>query len=410
VSATEAPGCVLDLSSAKPAATAQVTYHNRVSRILQANCVECHRAGGVAPFALETPQQVEANAGMIRKMVNRQLMPPWFAAPAAKGEHSMWANDRSLAEQDRTDLLAWLENGRPLGDAGDAPLARSWPAEWEIGTPDAVFQIPQPIEVRATGTMPYQIATVSTSLAEDKWIQAIEIKPTAREVVHHVLVFVKQRGAAAIGRRIGNEDEGGGFFAAYVPGNDHVIYSAEFAKALPAGATLVFQIHYSPNGKATSDQLRLGVRFAPQAPEHVVQVAGIGNHRIDIPPGADYHPESATIPIPRDVVVLCFMPHMHLRGKAFRYDLIQADGAERTLLEVPRYDFNWQLAYRYADPITVRAGSQIRATGWFDNSAANPANPDPSKAVHWGPQTFDEMMLGYVEYYVPGVPAKIAQK
>lgn len=409
VAATEAPGCVLDLAKAQTAA-ASVTYHNRVSRILQSNCVECHRSGGVAPFALETIEQVNAKAGMIRKMVERQLMPPWFAAPPAKGEHSPWGNDRSLSERDRSDLLAWLAAGRPAGDAKDAPLARTWPGEWQIGTPDAVFQIPKPIEVKATGTMPYQNVIVQTGLTADRWVSAVEVQPTAREVVHHVLVFVKGGGGLLGGRRIAGNDEGGGFFAAYVPGNDHVIYPDGFAKPLPANATLIFQIHYTPSGKATPEQVKMGVRFAKEAPQHVVQVAGISNHRLNIPPGADNHPEAASLTVPREVTLLGFMPHMHLRGKAFRYELVLPGQSPRTLLDVPRYDFNWQLAYRYAEPLTVPAGSELRVTGWFDNSANNPANPDPSQAVHWGPQTTDEMMLGYVEYYVPGLPPKVAQK
>lgn len=409
VQATEAPGCVLDL--AKVAATdTGVTYHAHVSRILQANCVECHRSGGVAPFPLETLEQVNAKAGMIRRMVERQLMPPWFAAPPEKGAHSPWANDRSLAGRDRADLLAWLANGKPAGDPADAPLARTWPGEWQIGTPDAIFQIPKPIEVKATGTMPYQNVTVQTGLKEDHWVDAIEVQPTARDVVHHVLVYIRGEGGPLAERRIAEDDEGGGFFAAYVPGNDHVIYPGGFAKKLPANATLHFQIHYTPSGTATRDQVRLGVRYAKQEPQHVVHVAGIQNHRISIPPGAENHPEAASLRVPREVTLLGFMPHMHVRGKAFRYELVLPGQQARTLLDVPRYDFNWQLCYRYAEPVTIPAGSEIRITGWYDNSAANPANPDPAKTVRWGPQTTDEMMLGYVEYYLPGAAPKVARK
>ena len=329
-------------------------------------------------------------------------MPPWFAAPTAAGQHSPWGNDRSLAERDRAELLAWLDAGKPLGNPADAPLARSFPKEWEIGTPDAIVQLPNPIEIKATGTMPYQVVTVESGLTEDKWVRGFEIRPTAREVVHHVLVFVQEPGK--IGGRArsgGEEDENGGFFAAYVPGNNHNVLPDGFAKHLPAGAKIRFQIHYTPNGTATRDQLKLGLIFAKEAPEHTVRVAGIGNHRLNIPPGAAHHPESAVIPLPADVKILGFTPHMHLRGAAFRYEAILADGTVRTLLDIPHYDFNWQLNYRYAEPIALARGGKIRATGWFDNSTGNPANPDPTKTVHWGPQTYDEMMLGYVEYYLP---------
>ncbi len=410
VQATEAPGCVLDLAEPDASHASDTTYHNRISRILQSNCVECHRGGGVAPFPLETIEQVNAKAGMIRKMVERQLMPPWFAAPPAKGEHSPWGNDRSLAERDRSDLLAWLSNGKPAGDPKDAPLARTWPGEWQIGTPDAVFQVASPIEVKATGTMAYQNVTVKTGLAEDRWVSAFEVQPTSREVVHHVLIFIRGEGGLLAGRRVAENDEGGGFFAAYVPGNDHVIFPDGFAKNLPANATLLFQIHYTPNGTTTRDQVKLGVRFAKEPPQHVVHVAGIQNHRLSIPAGAENHPEAASLTVPREVTLLGFMPHMHMRGKAFRYELVLPGQSPRTLLDVPRYDFNWQLAYRYAAPITIPAGSEIRVTGWFDNSANNPANPDPNKTVRWGPQTTDEMMLGYVEYYLPGTTPKVAAK
>lgn len=393
VQATEAPGCVLDLSDAAPVTTA-ATYHNRISRIVQANCQECHREQGMAPFPLETYEQVVAKAGMIRRMVGRDLMPPWFAAPVAAGQHSPWANDRSLAPQEKTDLLAWLEADKPAGDPKDAPLPRTWPGEWQLGKPDAVVQIPQPIAVKATGTMPYQYATVETSYAEDRWVRGLEVQPTAREVVHHVLIFAQEKG-----KPLGRGDDGlNGFFAAYVPGSSAVIYPDGYAKKLPAGARIVFQIHYTPNGTATHDQVRMGMLFSAEPPKHEVRVAGIANTRLSIPAGAENHPETASIPVPRAVKILGLMPHMHVRGKSFRFEVILPGGETRSLLEVPRYDFNWQLAYRYTEPVPLPAGSKVRATGWFDNSANNPANPDPAKTVRWGQQTHEEMMLGYVEY------------
>jgi peroxiredoxin len=414
IRATEAPGCVLDFAKTQTTSADGVTYHNRISRLLQANCVECHRQGGVAPFGLETYEQVTGKAGMIRRMVERGLMPPWFAGKPDNGAHSPWSNDRSLAERDRAELLAWLASGRPLGDPADAPLPRKWPADWQIGTPDTIYQIGQPIDVKASGTMPYQNVSVETGLTEDKWVTAIEVQPTAREVVHHVLIFVRDPASRARNDatpRIRNEDDGtGGFFAAYVPGNNYVIYPDDFAKPLPAGSRLHFQIHYTPNGTATKDQVRIGLKFAKREPKYVVQVAGIANVRLNIPPGANNHAVAGSIPVPREVKILGFMPHMHVRGKAFRYDVMLPDGSARRLLDVPRYDFNWQLAYRYSEPITIPAGSKIRATGWFDNSADNPANPDPTKTVRWGPQTSDEMMLGYVEYYYPTRDPKVAVK
>ncbi len=393
IRATEAPGCALDIAAAKSAGGAP-GYHDRIARLVQTNCQECHHNGGIAPFALETYEQVSAKAGMIRKMVSGDLMPPWFAAPGQLGKH-IWANDRSLLPQDKADLLAWIADGKPEGAVADAPLPRHWPADWAIGAPDAVIQIPQPIEVKATGTMPYQNVTVDTEFGEDKWVQSFEIRPTAREVVHHVLVMVENPGS----KRGQQDGLISGFFAAYVPGNNVVRYPEGLAKLLPAGAKLHFQIHYTPNGTATQDQVRLGLVFAKAPPEHMVRVAGIANVFLKIPPGDDNFPVTGMIPVIRPVQVLAFMPHMHLRGKAFRFEATLPDGTRQTLLDVPRYDFNWQLSYRYAEPMALPRGSKVEATGWFDNSANNPANPDPAKLVKWGPQTSDEMMIGYVEYY-----------
>ncbi len=396
--ATWAPGCELDLKAAKPVASpTKATYHGRIARLVQSQCVECHRAGGVAPFSLETRDDLVARAGAIRRVIEQGTMPPWFAAPPQAGEPSPWVNDRSLVAADKAELLAWLGSDRATGEAREAPLPRKWPTEWALGTPDAVLQIPKPLAVKATGTMPYQRAVIETNFAEAKWVQAMEVQPTAKAVVHHVLVFVMKPGAGRGRERL---EEGEGFFAAYVPGNSHNIYRDGLAKPLPAGASLLFQIHYTPNGTATEDQTRIGLVFAKQPPEHVVRTIGIGQFALRIPPGADNHPEVGKLPVVFDATILSFMPHMHVRGKAFRYELIQPNGTRRTLLEVPRYDFNWQLAYRLAEPISVPRGSRLEATGWFDNSAKNPANPDPTKTVRWGPQTYEEMLLGYLEYFV----------
>jgi mono/diheme cytochrome c family protein len=411
VRATTAPGCALELNSTAVAA-APVTYHARISRIVQQHCQECHHAGGVAPFALESYEDVVSHAGMIRKVVEKSVMPPWFAAPTMAGHLSPWANDRTLPAEDKRDLLAWLAGGKAEGNPVDGPLPRTFPKEWQIGTPDAVIQIPQPIAVKATGKMPYQNVFVETTFAEDRWVRALEVRPTSREVVHHVLVFIvpKQTNATATatnasGRksRPKREDEGGNFFAAYVPGNNSITYDSDFAKLLPAGATLQFQIHYTPNGTPTNDQTRLGLVFAKGPPRHEVRVVGIANPALVIPPGAENHEVHAATPVMFDAKILSFMPRMHVRGKAFRYELARADGSKQLLLDVPRYDFNWQLQYKLAEPIDAPKGSRLLATGWYDNSANNPANPDPMRSVKWGPQTDDEMMLGYLEYYVPSI-------
>lgn len=402
IAATDAPGCALDQSKAPASSqSTPITYHNRISRIIQNHCRECHRRGGVAPFALETYEQVASRAATIKKVLDQGAMPPWFAAAPAQGHASPWSNDRSLAARDKADLMSWLNSSRPIGDMTDAPLPRAFPEGWAIGTPDQIYQLPKPIAIKAEGDMPYQLVTIDSKITEDRYVQAMEIQPTAREVVHHVLVFARHAPPAKSGKRQFNEihAERDGYFAIYVPGNASMIYPEGFAKKLPADSRLIFQIHYTPSGKSVSDQLKLGVIFAKQSPRHVVQTIGLPNTRLNIPPNAADHTEKLSVPIPADAHVLAFLPHMHLRGKAFRYDVTLPDGNTHNLLDIPRYDFNWQLAYTLAEPMTLPAGSVIHTTAVFDNSAGNPANPDPGATVRWGRQTYEEMMLGYIEYY-----------
>ncbi|MBE2286100.1 MAG: redoxin family protein [Prosthecobacter sp.] len=398
VSATSAPGCALDSSTQSAAMAVPVTYHRDIARIMQAHCVECHHSGGVGPFALDTYEAVIEHSGMIRKQVERGAMPPWFAAPLEGVAHSPWANDRSLSKRDRDDLLAWLASDRPKGDVADAPKPRTFPGEWSIGKPDAIIAVAKPISIKAEGTMPYQHATVTTEFAQDRWVRGYEILPSAREVVHHVIVSVFEKGQKVRG---GGEEGAEGYWAAYVPGNTKQIYPEGFARKLPAGATVRFQIHYTPNGKAVQDTMRLGLLFAKEPPKYVVHTTALPNPRLNIPAGRANHVETAQRKLPVDLNAMAWMAHMHVRGKAFKFEAISPEGKSETLLDIPRYDFNWQLRYDYAMPRFLPRGTTIKITATYDNSAANPANPDPAKNVRWGQQTFDEMMIGYVEHYTP---------
>lgn len=402
IGATTAPGCVLELPQKREVAATEVTWHGRVSRLMQVHCQECHRDGGIGPFPLVTMEDMVSHAGMVRKVVTKGLMPPWFAARGDGGGHSPFVNDRSLPETDRADLLAWLDGGRPAGDVREAPLPRQWAdAEWMIGPPEVVYEIPREVEVKATGKMGYVYQVVETGLTEDRWVQALEVLPSARAQVHHVLVFVMA--ADADRRRVAGGDN---FFAAYVPGSSSMIYPEGYAKKLPKGSKLLFQLHYTPTGVATVDRTRLGLRFASAQPRHEVLVAAAKNVTFAIPPGAAEHVERAVLPVPFEADVLAFMPHMHVRGKSFRYELAESGGGRKVLLDVPRYDFNWQLLYRLAEPLRVKAGSRIEVTAAFDNSSGNPANPDPGRTVRWGEQTDQEMLLGYLEYVVASGEAK----
>lgn len=398
ITATSAPGCALDLPAKAAVAATSVTYHRDVARIIQANCVECHHSGGVAPFALYSLDAVIEHAGMIRKQVERGAMPPWFAAPLEGVTHSPWGNDRSLSGRDRADLLAWLASDRPQGDVADAPMPRQFPVEWSIGKPDAIIAAAKPVAVKAEGTMPYQHVMVTTDFPEDRWVRGYEILPTAREVVHHVIVTVFEKGRKVRG---GGDEGTEGYWAAYVPGNTKQIYPEGFARKLPAGATVSFQIHYTPNGKAVEDTVRMGLLFAKEPPEYVVHTSSLANHRLSIPAGAANHVETAQRKLPVDINAMAWMAHMHVRGKAFKFEAIAPDGKTETLLDIPRYDFNWQLRYDYALPRFLPRGTTIKITAVYDNSSANPANPDPTKTVRWGQQTHDEMMIGYLEHYTP---------
>jgi len=404
IAATAAPGCELDLGSAPKLAASPVTYHRDVARILQQNCVTCHRDGGIAPFALDDIEEVKDRAKVIKRVISEGTMPPWFAALDEKATSNPWANDCSLSARDKADLFAWLESSdRPLGNVAEAPAKRTYPAEWSIGTPDLIIPLSRAYDIKADGFMPYAFDVVDTDIAKDQWVTAYEILPSARDVVHHVIVQVHEKGSDARDR----EEGAGGYWAVYVPGNGSCVYPEGFARKIPAGARVSFQIHYTPSGKAKKERLRMGLVFAKTAPQYEVKTLALANNRIAIPPGASHHVETSTRRVPFEIPITSYMAHMHIRGKAFKYEVTYADGKTETLLDIPRYDFNWQLRYDYKQPKLIPRGSTLTITAVYDNSADNKANPDPTKLVKWGSQTVDEMMLGYFEYFVP-LSSKVA--
>jgi hypothetical protein len=364
------------------------TYHDEVSRIIQGNCQTCHRAGGVGPFKFETYSQVYRRRGMIQHVIEDRIMPPWFAAP----EIGHFANDRSLPDIDRETMLAWLDAGAPEGDIDLTPEPLEWTPGWQLGEPDAELALPEPVHVPAEGTVEYQYTYVPTDFGEDMWIEAMEIRPTDFSTVHHVLVFVEEPNA---------EDQRGGidgYMGIWVPGFQGSVFPENSAKLLPAGATLKFQVHYTPNGEEAIDQTSIGFHFTDGAPERVVETMSAFNTRFEIPAHDPNYTMMAEHEFSGAGEILSLLPHMHLRGKAFRYDLTYPDGREVQLLDVPRYDFNWQLEYEFEEPIQVVAGTTLRATAWYDNSAANEFNPDPTATIFFGEQTEEEMMMGYFDW------------
>jgi len=405
VRATSAPGCVLSFENGGSDAEERVdaiTYHSRISRIIQSNCQSCHRDGGPAPFALETYEQAKARRSTIAFAIEAGVMPPWHAD--AENSHA-FENDRSLSDRDRAALLAWIENGVPEGDPKDAAAPIRWTSEWQIGEPDAIVEINETYRVPAEGAVDYKYTWVKTDFAEDKWITAMEIRPTHPEVVHHVLVFIEEPPQEGEPREsVRRRWQGGvqGYFAGLVPGQATTVYPEGMAKRLPAGAWLKFQIHYTPNGEACEDRTQIGFVFADDPPAREMHTASAATTRFRIPAGADNHELIAWEQTREPITLYSFAPHMHLRGKAFRYEVFYPDNSSETILDIPRYDFNWQTRYKLREPVRLPAGTRIKATAWYDNSANNPANPDPTRNVSFGEQTWDEMMIGYFEYWREG--------
>ena len=405
---TDAPGCLLPTDRAVAGAPRAVTYHNRISRLVQENCQSCHRAEGNAPMPLDSYKQVAERRATIEYMTKSGRMPPWFAHKQI-GE---WANDRSLSERDLKDLITWAHSGAPEGNPKDAPLPRRWVKGWNIGTPDAIVQIPDTFHVPAQGVVEYKYSYAKTNFAEDKWVTAVEIRPEAAKAVHHVLVFIEEPGREpdARKRKPGDPAPANGissFFAATAPGTPAMLFPEGTAKKLPKGAWLKFQIHYTPNGIEQTDRTRIGFLFADKPVTQEVVTRSAANTRFEIKPFEKSQIVTAEVTLKNGGTMLNLFPHMHTRGAGFKYDLITPDGREQTILDVPHYSFNWQTYYAFKKPLEIPAGSRIRATATYDNSKDNPFNPDPSKTVHFGEQTFEEMMIGYFDY-LPNVATPAA--
>ncbi len=381
----------------------KITYHDQISRIVQQKCQTCHRQNGVGPFPFETYEEVYARRGMIRYVIENNIMPPWFADSIGH-----WSNDRSLTDGQRDTMLTWIERGAPAGNPNDTPDPRTYAEGWLLGEPDHVVQLSEPFPVPAEGIVDYKYMYVKTEFPEDRWVTAMEILPTNRSLVHHVLITIEPPG-----RKRGRRAEPGepvfqsgleSYYSVYVPGFQGNSYPEGSAKLLPAGAHLKFQVHYTPNGVAADDQTRLGFHFADGPPERIVETASAYNTRFKIPAGDPRFVADGAYTFERAGTLLSLLPHLHLRGTAFRFDLIYPDGREVPVLNVPRYDFNWQLTYHFEEPLQVPAGAKLKATAWWDNSEGNPFNPDPSVTVRWGDQTFEEMMIGYFDWIADDEP------
>jgi peroxiredoxin len=372
-----------------------ITYTKQVSRIIQNRCQECHRPGQIGPMALMTYNDVADWSEMIREVVSDKRMPPWHAD--AK-HHGQFKNERALSQEDYDTLLAWIDAGCPKGDERDLPKPREFADTWYLGKPDVVFNMTEEYPVPAKGGkkgVKYQYFFIPTNFDEDKWIQAAECKPGNRAVVHHIIAYV------FTGQGKGGLTEDGlanGMIGGYAPGDIGFAYPEGAAKKLPKGANIVFQVHYTPNGVATKDRSSVGLVFAKKPPKVEVKSRAIGNMWFLIPPGDGNFEVKSQTEFKQDVIIYSLLPHMHLRGKDFKYDIVYPDGKTVTILNVPRYDFGWQATYHLKEPLRLPAGTQIKCLAHFDNSKNNPWNPDPTAKVMFGEQTWEEMMIGFVDY------------
>lgn len=403
-------GVGLFLALCGPASRAQTpaaspTFSNDVAPIFYKHCASCHRPGDIAPMSLLTYEDARPYARSIRTKVADGLMPPWHAdAPAGA-----FRNDRRLSSTEKETIVAWVAAGAPKGNEADLPPAPIFPAGWSVGTPDVVLTMEKAYEVAAVGEIPYQYFEIPTNFTEDKWVQAIELKPGALPVVHHILAFSREPGGgrrapvytarvpdlAEVRRNAAPGFAGaanrGALIATTAPGTNALVFQPGEAMLIKAGSIITFQVHYTASGKAMSDRSSIGFVFAKQPPRREVRSGSFTNVLLAIPPGAAHHPVDAAVEFNVDTRVLALFPHTHLRGTEWEYRLVHPDGRSTVVLSVPRYDFNWQTYYEFAEPLMVPKGARLEARAHYDNSAANKFNPDPKVEVRWGEQTWEEM-------------------
>ena len=412
---------------------AEPTFAEDVAPILYKNCTTCHRPGGLGPFSLLDYDSAKANIPEMRDAVSKGQMPPWHA----DGPHGVFRNDRRLSDSERGTILRWIDAGAKPGDLSSQPTRPTYPTGWEIGTPDAIVSMPEDFVVPATGTIEYMYFEVPTGFTEDKWVQAIEFMPGAREVVHHVLVYARTPAPAAAPRAAGDVPaprpaapaappvlvrnraqsittepsrtdtlhppprQLGSLIGTTAPGTNVVEFAKGTALRLRAGTILTFQMHYTAKGHEMHDRSRVGFRFAKEMPDEEIFASQFLNGSFVLPAGAKDVAVPAEIGAGQPIKVWGLFPHTHLRGVRWQYKLEKPDGTSEIILDVPRYDFNWQTYYLFAKPLELPAGSKITSMAWYDNSASNKANPDATKDVHWGDQTWEEMVAGFIDFAMP---------
>jgi hypothetical protein len=410
VAALVALPLVASLSAAGPerAAKAAVpTFARDVAPILYKNCTTCHRPGEIAPMSLLTYDDARPYAKAIRDEVGEGHMPPWHAdAPAGTFE-----NERGLTADEKKTLLAWATGGAPKGNLKDLQPAPEYPEGWTIGTPDVVLEMQEDYEIPASGTVNYEYFYIPTNFTEPKYVQAVEVRPGNREVVHHVLVQylakpdmtrapVLKFNAAwqrlpqpVLGDHQPKREQGvpSRLLATYAPGTNPQIFRQGTALRLEAGGVLELQIHYTTNGERATDRTKVGLIFSKDPSPREVRPSAFFNTSLVLPAGSPDTPVPGEVEFVQDTLVYGLFPHTHLRGKAWDYKLVLPDGTTRTVLSVPRYNFNWQTYYLFKEPLQVPKGAKIVSTAWYDNSPGNKDNPNSKAEVKWGDQTWEEM-------------------
>jgi mono/diheme cytochrome c family protein len=386
---TEADGCLIS-KQAKSSVKTEVTYAKHIAPIIQSRCQTCHRSEQSAPFALMNYDDAKKHAAMIREVTTQRRMPPWHADP----RWGHFSNDRRLTREEIDLLAAWVEQGTPKGNDKDLPKPIEWTKGWIHGKPDLILTMPEEFEVPADGVLPYKNWIIDPKFSEDKWVRISEAQPQNPGVIHHLVVYIQEDGSNNPIGKDGNLR----ILVGWAPGDLGYVAPADTAMRVPKGSKLRMEMHYTPNGAKVKDRSSIGLTFADKPPKFELMLSEFANMSFEIPPQDPNFRADATFRFRADARIISFTPHMHWRGKDYHYEAIYPDGKKETLLSVPRYDFNWQNVYRYAEPLKVPKGTRIHSVAHWDNSTNNPFNPDPSKPVRFGLQTWEEMMVGFVAY------------
>jgi hypothetical protein len=389
-------------------AAGEPSYYKDVLPLFQKHCQSCHRAGEAAPMALTDYASVRPWAKAIRQAVLERKMPPWYADP----HYGKFSNDPTLTEAAIETITQWVDAGAPEGDSKDAPPPVKWIDGWQIGTPDIVIQMPTEFEIPTSGTLDYHYVIVPTNFKEDTWVQLAEARPSDREHLHHMEVSIREPGSLWMRKEpIGvpftskpGDDGGvgaqGETLTGYGPGAIPEVLAAGQAKLIKAGSDLVFQLHYATNGRPGRDRSRVGLILAREKPRERVMMLAAANVRFSIPPNQPDFRLDARLTLHSEATLVYLLPHLHLRGKSFEFRVVYPDGKKETLLVVPNYDFDWQLTYYLDHPRRLPKDTVIECTAHYDNSPNNSKNPDPTKSVRFGAQSWDEMMIGFFEVAV----------